>query len=166
MFIKKASVNDAQTISSIHALSWKSAYKGLIPKQYLDELKNDFWVKAFEDWIESNKVTSQIIYDNDLPVGCIAYGKSRDDKFPSWGEIISIYFIPSYIGKGYGKKLVDTCLSHMKSQGFNDVYLWVLENNIYARKFYEKVGFYCTNDTYCFKILDQPLTDVRYVIHL
>lgn len=166
MFIKKAIVSDAQTISSIHALSWKSAYQGLIPNQYLDELKNDFWVKAFEDWIGTNKVTSQIIYDNDLPIGCIAYGKSRDDKLPDWGEIISIYFIPSYIGKGYGKKLMDAALSDMKSQGLNDVYLWVLEGNTCARKFYEKVGFYCNHDTYCFKILDQSLTDVRYVFHL
>ncbi len=166
MHIKKATVSDAQTISTIHASSWKSAYQGLIPQQHLDGLKNDFWVNAFEDWIGSNKVTSHIIYDHDLSIGCITYGKSREDKFSDWGEIISIYFIPTYIGKGYGKSLMDFALSDMKNQGYSNVYLWVLKDNKHARKFYEKVGFYCNHDTYCFNILDQSLTDVRYVIHL
>lgn len=106
------------------------------------------------------------MYDNELPVGCITYGKSRDDKFPDWGEIIAIYLIREYMGKGYGKSLMNAALSDLKIQGFSNIYLWVLETNKRARRFYEKLGFYCNNDTYSFKILDEPLTDVRYVIHL
>ena len=82
MFIKQAAIQDAKTISHIHASSWKSAYKGIVPQPYLDQLQKDFWVEAFENWIETNTITALLIYDNDVPVGCIAYGKSRDEKLP------------------------------------------------------------------------------------
>lgn len=42
--IKTATINDVKDISYIHAVSWKTAYKGVIPQDYLDNLKNDFWV--------------------------------------------------------------------------------------------------------------------------
>ena len=51
MEIRKATIDDVKAISRIHALSWKSAYKGIVPQAYLDELKEDFWVQAFEAWI-------------------------------------------------------------------------------------------------------------------
>jgi len=164
--IKRAEAFDAHAISNIHALSWKSAYKGIVPQQYLDELKNDFWANAFEDWISNDKITVQIMYDNDLPIGCIAYGKSRDATLPDWGEIVSIYFLPDFMGKGYGKDLINLALSDMKKQGVRDIYIWVLDDNQPARRFYEKSGFHCNNDKYPLEILGKALIDVRYVIHL
>ena len=162
MNIKQATTEDAQTISNIHALSWKTAYKGLIPRQYLDELKDDFWTDAFKGWIKNNTLTAQLIYENELPVGCIAYGKSRDDKFPDWGEIVSIYLLPEYFGKGHGKVLLATALADMKKVGYKNVYLWVLEDNLRARNFYERNGFSWNNDKLLFEIMGKPLTDLRY----
>lgn len=53
MEIRKATIDDVKDISRIHALSWKSAYKGIVPQTYLDELKEDFWVPVFEAWIKN-----------------------------------------------------------------------------------------------------------------
>ncbi|MCB8814405.1 hypothetical protein [Desulfosporosinus shakirovi] len=89
--IKDVRVQDAETISNIYAISWKVAYKGIIPQRYLEELQNDFWVSAFQNWINNNILKVKQIYENDTPVGCISYGKSRDEKLPNWGEIVSIY---------------------------------------------------------------------------
>ncbi|MEM1485213.1 GNAT family N-acetyltransferase [Oscillospiraceae bacterium PP1C4] len=163
MFIKQATAQDAKTISHIHASSWKAAYRGMIPQQYLDELQDDFWVSAFQSWIDTNPIKALLIYDNELPVGCIVYGKSRDDKLPEWGEIISIYLIPAYLGKGYGYKLFNSALDDMKHAGYHDIYLWVLEDNEAAKKFYERNGFVCNNDKYSFEIMNKPIHDVRYV---
>lgn len=35
--IRKATLKDVGIISKIHALSWKAAYKGIIPQKYLEE---------------------------------------------------------------------------------------------------------------------------------
>lgn len=84
--IRNATINDVQIISNIYALSWKSAYKGIVPQKYLDEMKNDFWVSSFKTWISNNTLTVKLIFENDIPVGCIAYGKSRDEKYADWGR--------------------------------------------------------------------------------
>lgn len=164
MEVRPATLGDVKDISKIHALSWKSAYKGMVPQQYLDELKNDFWVSAFQSWIMNGVLTVQLMVDNKLPVGCIAYGKSRDNKLPDWGEIVSIYLLPEYFGRGYGKKLFDVALTDMKKSGYRNIYLWVLKENLRARKFYEKYGFQGNHDQYYFEIMGKELVDVRYCL--
>lgn len=164
--IIEATTEDSEVISKIHAISWKSAYKGIVPQDYLDELKNDFWVNAFHNWISNNLFTALLIYDDEVPVGCIAYGKARDEEFSGWGEIVSIYVLPDYWGKGYGHRLLVTALLDMKKRGYKNCYLWVLRDNSKAKKFYEKHGFNCNNDEYNFEINNKSLTDIRYVIAL
>lgn len=163
MEIRKATIDDVKEISRIHALSWKSAYKGIIPKTYLDELKEDFWVPAFVDWIKNNVLTAQLIFENGSSVGCIAYGKSRDNSLSSWGEIVSIYLLPEHFGKGYGNKLLEGALLDLKQSGYQSIYLWVLKENKRARHFYEKNGFQCNNDKCICEIMGKQLTDIRYI---
>ena len=114
MEIRKATIDDVKAISRIHALSWKSAYKGIVPQAYLDELKEDFWVQAFEAWINDNALTAQVILVNGSLVGCVAYGKARDKSLRNWGEVVSIYLLPEHFGKGYGNKLLESALSDLK----------------------------------------------------
>jgi ribosomal protein S18 acetylase RimI-like enzyme len=163
VIIRKATIMDSEVISCIHASSWKATYKGIVPQRYLDELKYNFWVDAFQSWISNNLVTAQLIYENEIPVGCIAYGKSRDERFLEWGEIVSIYLLPEYCSKGYGQRLIKIAIDDLNTMGFQNCYLWVLKDNLIARRFYEKNGFWCNNDEYNFEIMQKPLTDVRYI---
>lgn len=163
MKIRKATLNDIKDISRIHALSWKSAYKGIISQQYLDDLQEDFWVSAFQFWIEGNYLTVQIILDDQKPIGCISYGKSRDDKLPDWGEIVSIYLLPEYFATGNGQRLFDAALSELKESGYKNIFLWVLKENHRARKFYEKNGFQCSQDECTFEIMGRKYIDIRYI---
>lgn len=163
MEIRKATIDDVQDISRIHALSWKFAYKGIIPQAFLDELKEDHWESAFVDWIKDNVLTAQILFENDKPIGCVAYGKSRDEALPDWGEIVSLYLLPEYFGKGYGNKLLDFALSDLKEYGYESIYLWVLKDNRRARSFYEKNEIQCNNDEYVLEIMGEQRIDVRYV---
>lgn len=72
-------------------------------------------------------------------VGNTAFCKACMEAYEGQGEIISIYFLPEYMGKGYGKKLMDAALFELKKQGFSQAYLWVLEDNANARHFFGKV---------------------------
>ncbi|MDD2212243.1 MAG: GNAT family N-acetyltransferase [Clostridia bacterium] len=163
MEIKKGTIDDVKDISRIHALSWKSAYEGIVPQAYLDELKEDFWVSAFTGWIKDNVLTVQIITDNGSSVGCVAYGRSRDKSLPNWGEIVSIYLLPEYFGKGYGNKLLESALLDLKKSGYQNIYLWVLKDNKRARRFYERNRLQCNKDECICEIMGKQLTDVRYV---
>lgn len=163
MEIRKATLDDVKDISRIHALSWKSAYKGIIPQAYLDELNEDFWISAFEVWIKDNVLTAQLISENDRPVGCAAYGKARDKSLPNWGEIVSIYLLPEYFGKGYGNFLLKSALSDLKKAGYQNIYLWVLKENKRARIFYEKNKLHCNKDECTCEIMGKHITEIRYI---
>ncbi|MCB8815976.1 GNAT family N-acetyltransferase [Desulfosporosinus shakirovi] len=163
MEIRKATINDVKDISRIYALSWKFAYKGIIPKAFLDELKEDHWELAFIDWIKDKVLNVQILFENGKPIGCVAYGKSRDQSLPNFGEIVSLYLLPEYFGKGYGNKILDFALSDLKESGYESIYLWVLKDNQRGRRFYEKNGLRCSNDEYILEIMGEKLIDVRYV---
>lgn len=163
MNIRKGTLDDVKDISRIHALSWKSAYEGIVPQAYLDELKEDFWVSAFTAWIKNNVLTVQIITDSGSSVGCVAYGRSRDKSLPNWGEIVSIYLLPEYFGKGYGNKLLESALLDLKKSGYRNIYLWVLKDNQRARRFYENNGLHCNKDECICEIMGKKLTDIRYV---
>jgi GNAT superfamily N-acetyltransferase len=164
--IRKANLEDVKTISNLYALSWKSAYKGIVPQKYLDELEYNFWVSSFQNRINNNILTAQLIYENELPVGCIAYGKARDIKFANWGEIVSIYLLPDHFRKGYGQKLLKTALIDMKTNGYENCYLWVVKENGNARNFYEYNGFICNNDEYTCEIMNKQLVEVRYIFNI
>ena len=43
----------------------------------------------------------------------------------------------NFIGKGYGRRLLETVLDELKKQSYQEVFLWVLEENAHARYFYE-----------------------------
>lgn len=124
-------------ISKIYESSWKYAYKGIIPQDYLDSIPTGQWANSI------NKVglNSLVLTDHGRIIGTASFCKSRWEKYSDYGEVVSIYFLPDYIGKGYGSLLLKKCMEELKQYGFHKVLLWVLEDNHRARKFYEKFGF-------------------------
>ena len=127
-------------ISNIYESSWKCAYKDIISQEYLDSIPTGRWANSI------NKVgmNNLILIENGMIIGTASFCKSRWKTYNDYGEIVSIYFLPDYIGKGYGRLLLNKCIDKLKQCGFSKVLLWVLEDNHRARKFYEKSGFICS----------------------
>lgn len=153
------SYDDRNLISKIYEDSWKFAYRGIIPQKYLDEIPKGHWNKSFD--ISGWKSVVCIL--NGTYIGTSSFSKSRFDKYPDSGEIISIYFLPKYMRNGYGNKLLDFVINELKKQEFKEVFLWVLEGNIGARQFYENYGFEFDGDYIDDNIGGKELKEVRYV---
>lgn len=124
-------------ISNIYEQSWKYTYKDIIPESYLNSIPSGTWA----DNINKNGAKNIIMLEKNTIIGTLSFGRSRWEKYSNYGEIISIYFLPQYIGKGYGKVLLSMAIKEMKNLGFTKILLWVLEENYKARNFYGKYGF-------------------------
>lgn len=140
--VRYADISDVRKLAQIHSSSWKKAYKGIIPDEVLEnitiEKRQKYFQKALTDGWEEDAI---IFKDND-PVGLICIGKCRDkDKLENYGEIWGIYLLPEYWGIGIGRKLINWGLDELSKRNYTKVTLWVLEENINARKFYERIGF-------------------------
>lgn len=153
------SADDRMAISKIYEESWRYAYKGIIPQHYLDSIPEGRWAPD----IDSPKRKTLICIDDGKIVGTSCFCKSRFERFFGWGEVISIYLLPQYMGKGYGKTLMKFTVSELKKQGYENVFLWVLEENIRARFFYEHFGFSPTDDFIEDNIGGKDLRELRYI---
>ncbi|MDE6530624.1 MAG: GNAT family N-acetyltransferase [Lachnospiraceae bacterium] len=129
--------DDRLAISRIYEESWKFAYKDIIPESYLESIPAGCWASN----IEKEGMNTLVLIEDGMFIGTSSYCKSRFSDFSDLGEIVSIYFLPQYIGKGYGKLLLDAVIEELGQLGFDEIFLWVLEDNLRARKFYEKAGF-------------------------
>lgn len=146
-------------ISKIYEESWKYVYNGIIPQDYLNSIPKGQWVSNLDD--PGRKTL--ICVDDDSFIGTSSFGKSRSEKFGDWGEIISIYLRPDYLGKGYGKILLQAVVSELDKLGYKNIFLWVLRDNIRARCFYERFGFLKTDDYLYDNIGGKELQEIRYI---
>lgn len=145
-------------ISGIYESSWRYAYKDIIPQEYLDSIPPGRWAGS----ITRPGMRNLVITENGRIIGTACFCKSRWERFSDYGEIVSIYFLPEYMGRGYGKHLLTACIDELKKSGYHRILLWVLEKNRRARKFYEKNGFACTDEYLEDNIGGKDLREVMY----
>lgn len=164
--IRRAGVEDAHEISRIYALSWKTGYRGMIPQDYLDSLSEDYWTPKFQKWLSEGTLRADLLFADGVPTGAVAYGKSRDEKLPEWGEIVSLYLRPEVFRRGCGTMLMEEAFRFFRGNGYRDCYLWVLRENERAQAFYRSLGFQMTPDTVSYEIAGKLIVDCRYILHL
>ena len=150
--------DDPLEISRIYERSWKYAYKGIIPQNYLDSIPEGRWANS----INKPGMNSLVLLENGLLAGTACICKSRWEKYSDYGEIVSIYFLPEFIGKGYGRYLLKRCVDELNARGYDRILLWVLEDNIHSRHFYEKNGFMCSEEYLNDNIGGKELREVMY----
>lgn len=149
----------ASEASHIYAKSWKEAYQGIVPQKYLDALSAEHWTP----FLENSPFYNFLLQDNGTFVATSSIAKARDNKYRGYGEIVSIYVLPEHFNKGYGTHLFTRMIEELKSMGLNKVCLWVLEENLNARRFYKKMGFVPNGDKKEIKICDKQLTEICYI---
>ena len=150
--------DDLLEISNIYECSWKYAYKNIIPQEYLDSIPKGRWANR----ITKDGMFNLVIIENGLIIGTSGICRSRWKQYSDYGEIVSIYFLPEYMGKGFGNHLLKRCIEELKRLGFDRILLWVLEDNIRARKFYEKNGFVCSDEYLNDNIGGKEIREVMY----
>ncbi|MDO5601789.1 MAG: GNAT family N-acetyltransferase [Oscillospiraceae bacterium] len=151
--------DDAMAVSRIYEESWKYAYKGIIPQSYLEAIPAGRWAQNAEiaPW------KTLVCVENGVLAGTACFCGSRFQQFEGWGEVVSLYLLPGYMGKGYGKSLLKRAVSELEKQGYEDIFLWVLEENERARHFYEQFGFLPAGDVLEDNIGGRNLREVRYI---
>ncbi len=155
-FLETDNIDD---VSRVYAQSWKSAYSGIVPQDYLDSLPENRWSKILLGELSNLWVVS----DGKRIIGSSTYALARDEKYRGWGEIISIYLLPEYFHQGIGTKLLRASMNDLFTMGYSNLYLWVLADNRSARRFYEKNGFRFNGDLMQSAIGGKTLNEVRYI---
>jgi GNAT superfamily N-acetyltransferase len=167
LLIRPATPGDARSVAEVHVGSWRHAYRGMLPDEYLDRLSVDereaMWHEAFADGTSGAFVAEM---DGGI-AGFASFAPSRDDDASEGvGEIPAIYVAPSELGRGVGRELLAAATRALREGGYRRATLWVLEANARARRFYEKAGWNWdgTVSRHDFDCANEPV--VRYAVDL
>jgi ribosomal protein S18 acetylase RimI-like enzyme len=123
MQIRTATLSDAPAIAAVHEQSARTAYRDIFPG------------KPFRgpDWAETLKspgTTAFVAEEDGSVVGVVVVRPA---------EVEALYVAPARWGEGIGRRLLEHATQHLGE--YEEITLWVLEENLPARRFYERHGW-------------------------
>ena len=141
--------------SLVHWQTWREAYDDFLPAEFQETMtleRSRFFSQKYPE-------NTLIAMDGKKIVGFISYGNFRDEAIQA-GEIIALYVLKDYYGKGVSEQLMHAALVALDH--FSEIYLWVLKDNKRAIAFYQKMGFTVDGPE---KILElgKPVKELRMV---
>ena len=119
----------------VHYKSWQETYSQLLNAEYLKNITEEKCKMIAHKWTDNILVAK----DGENVVGFVAFGECRDESLHNSGEIVAIYVLAEYHGKGVGYELMNAAVQ--KLSDYNKIAVWVLDGNECAIGFYKKYGF-------------------------
>jgi ribosomal protein S18 acetylase RimI-like enzyme len=164
VFIRYATIADAESIAEIDVLAWREAYRGVVPDEYLDGLSiaqsKSQWTKR----LETGEPEIFVAEDHHRVIGRVALGATRDENAPpGTGEIYGVNVLPSRWSMGAGRALCRYAQHRLAELGFSRVTLWVLAANDRAIRLYQHLGFSAGPEAFI-EIGGRSLPKVQYEI--
>ena len=132
---------DVPAIARLHAESWRVAYRGMLQDDYLDRTiyaeRQALWEERFLSSPANQYVVVAETAGSVTGFACV-YG----DEDATWGSFLdNLHVEPDQKRKGVGTVLMAKVAAwSLKSWPAAGMYLWVLESNTPAMRFYERLG--------------------------
>jgi ribosomal protein S18 acetylase RimI-like enzyme len=166
--VRDARPDEARAIAEVHVVSWRAAYRGLLPAEVLDGLSVDgrerMWAGILRDAAPRRAVL--VVAEEAKVLGFAALGPSRVAELAvetgttegiaegpvagttaetgieiETGEVYALYLHPDHWGTGLGARLHTAGLRRLHQYGFASAVLWVLAGNERALAFYRRAGW-------------------------
>ena len=141
--IREADPIDAGAIARVHVDTWRTAYAGILPAEFLAGLsyadRERMWK---QDLTADRPATSMLVAETAEGeiVGFAYVAPEREGNRAYRGEIFAIYVLDECQRQGIGRLLFSAAARHFLKHGINSMLLWVLEDNHPAYRFYELMG--------------------------
>ncbi|MDA0366724.1 MAG: GNAT family N-acetyltransferase [Chloroflexi bacterium] len=145
--MRLATAADAEAIGETHVAAQRFAYRGVAPDRYLARLdpaaRADQWRAYLLAPPESLRVWV-VERERSLAGFCGTHEASADEPAglpPRSAELHWIHLRPEHVGTGAGRALMARALADLAARGFRHAVLWVLDDNVRARRFYAAGGW-------------------------
>lgn len=134
--IRRASPEDAETYSRTHLQGLHETYAQIMPPAFHSHYDAELPVLIAKrrDALEAGAASWLAFDEAGAAVGIATSGPGRDDDRPDF-ELHHIYTLASTHGTGLGQQLMDAAIEDQAA------YLWILNGNPRAERFYRRNGF-------------------------
>jgi GNAT superfamily N-acetyltransferase len=138
--VRRAVLDDAEGFVRAHELAWDAAMGPLVGRS-LEELA------PFEERVARFRAG----FAEPPPDAGIWVGERRCEivgvAVRLGSELRDLYVVPEAWGTGVARSLLEAAISEMRSERGAEATLWVGEENVRARRFYEREGWQQTCET-------------------
>lgn len=134
--ITTATSHDVPLIQELTNLIWPGTYQSILTQAQIDYMIAEMYSTAALNKQLENGITFLLLWDGDQAIGFAGFGAESAGVY----KLHKLYLHPAYQGKGAGKFLLHTVISHVTVAGGQVLELNVNRYNK-ARYFYEKIGF-------------------------
>jgi GNAT superfamily N-acetyltransferase len=151
--IREARKDEGPILAAVCELASLAALGHIFPPEtypYPREAVHARWIAAVRD----RKARALLALDDDEPVGAACVTR---------GWLQGLYVVPGRWGTGLADALHDRALDEVRALHSKSGRLWVLEDNIGARRFYERRGWRENGDTRVVEFPPNPL-DIGYTL--
>lgn len=146
--IRLANPGDGAAIARIQVETWREAYAGIVPDDYLVGMEETVqaagWRKLLlrrasaERTLVAEVPVEAAVGEHSL-IGFGSCGPQRSSTLLYSGEVYTLYVLPDWQGEGIGRQLLYAMFRRLYERGVPDCVVWVLADNP-ARFFYERMG--------------------------
>lgn len=133
--IRAATDADLPAIRELHLTSWQRTYAGLVPDRFLYDEAPDYLARK---WASLPAGTTLIAEREGALIG-LAYVDEADPAY-----LDALHVRADVIGQGYGTRLLTQAFSSVAARAVSRAYLYVVEGNERALRFYQRFGAYET----------------------
>lgn len=157
--VRKATKKDISRIAEIIIFGKRVAYRPIFRN---DEVSfNEMQVIPLWEEYSNNPemLEHMLVFDDGIVKGIINCKPVGDEV-----EICEFYVEPFFKGQGIGRKLLEHVIAESKGGGKSRIFLWVLEENGAARRFYEANGFRASGEICLVEGTDKVDMGYEYVL--
>ncbi|MDR0269541.1 GNAT family N-acetyltransferase [Paenibacillus sp.] len=139
--IREAEIMDIQGLAHVHLNSWLTTYRGIVPDNYLDNLKLESRIELWTRVLDPSNGSMTFVLESPSGeiAGFINGGASRKKGLDIEAEVYSLYLLKEAQGKGHGRELMNRMIGYFREQRYRSMLVSVLEDNP-AVPFYQKMG--------------------------
>ncbi|WP_017572695.1 GNAT family N-acetyltransferase [Nocardiopsis halotolerans] len=151
MLIREAVPGDGPGVAGVQVRSWRAAYRGLVPQDYLDAMDTERRVARWSEWIAGAVRPGAGMLVADGPGGVVAFaafaafapedGEGAGGAVGEASELEAFYSVPEVWGSGVNRRLIADVHGAITGAGYTEAVLWVLRDNPRARRFYAAHGW-------------------------
>jgi ribosomal protein S18 acetylase RimI-like enzyme len=145
--LRIATSHDASALGAMHVASWRETYAGLLPDKMLASLvveaRAAAWAQIMQEPTTERSTVIYLAEHERVIVGFGSCGAQRTESLKDKGysgEVSALYVLREFQKRKLGTRLLRAMSSNLQQRGFDAAALWVLRENLRARRFYEHFG--------------------------
>jgi GNAT superfamily N-acetyltransferase len=148
--VRPARAEDAAEVARIQAVTWRTAYRSVLPAGVLDEWDEDAAAEAWRSAVTAPPTPAHgvlVAVEKDAVVGFAAFGPAElgagDRPHPAGPttEIATLLVEPRWGRRGHGSRLLAAVADLARATGAARLQVWLPEEDRVSARFFESAGW-------------------------